>query len=90
MTLSIYRLRIKNVEGTTLRATNVRKEYIKAQLVKKIEEVTNALTKAKGLIKDIQSLAQSLNIPIEFEKKRLVKDGKTKGNDTSPMGAWIY
>ena len=46
--------------------------------MKKIEEVTNRLTKARGPIKDIQSLAQNFNISIEFERKKISEGWENK------------
>ena len=46
-----------------------KKKYTRLQLIKKINE-KSPLTKAKGNLKDIQAIAQTLQIPIEFERER--------------------
>ena len=66
-----------NVESSE----NEKKKHTKMQLIKMIDEKTNGLTKAKGSIKDIQSIAQRLNLPIEYERNKV-----SEGWNNKPKG----
>ena len=58
-----------------------RKKYTKAQLSEKILQQSNGRTKPKGTLKDLQAVAQRMNIPVDYEKSKITEGwvGKPKG-----------
>ena len=57
-----------------------KKKYTRSQLIKVIKQ-KSPLTKPRGNLKEIQDLCVQLNIPIEFERNKVVEGwvGKQKG-----------
>jgi hypothetical protein len=57
------------------------KKYTRLHLIKQIEDKSNGLTKVKGSLKDSQSIATKMYIPILYTSKKKIEgwEGKQKG-----------